>query len=422
MDLRGFERLLKQAIGLDVASIGSSAVERAVRARQQACGLAALEAYWNRVHEDEEELQQLIDAVVVPETWFFRDPGAFTALTGVTVLEWLRTHPHGTFRVLSVPCATGEEPYSLAMALLDAGLPPQRFQIEAFDVSERALQAARRGVYGRRSFRGNDLAFRQRYFTDTAGGYAIAAEVRNAVRFHQHNLLRPSPADEPGRYDAIFCRNLLIYFDRPTQDEAIGVLASLLTADGMLFVGPSETGVMLAHGFRSAQLPMAFAFRRAARQPHQPPAAPPRPRQLPPWPRLAPSGSRSPQLPTVTAAPVSPRPAPTGRGVAAATAGALDAAQRLADEGRFAEAAKRCEEFLRNQGPSSQAYYLLGLVRDAEGDPRGAETSYRKALYLDPGHAGALAHLALLMDTKGRAADAELLRKRVKRVTHKKSS
>jgi chemotaxis protein methyltransferase WspC len=154
MDIIPFELLLKEAIGLDVASIGSSAIDRAVAERQQATGLADRHTYWERLRASEEELQELIDAVVVPETWFFRDRGAFAALAEVALPEWLRTHPHGVFRLLSIPCATGEEPYSLAMALFDANLPAARFQIDAFDVSERALESARRAVYGRRSFRG----------------------------------------------------------------------------------------------------------------------------------------------------------------------------------------------------------------------------------------------------------------------------
>ena len=417
MEITAFEQLLKDAIGLDVSSIGSSAIDRAVTERQQATGLTDRHVYWEQLRSNEEELQDLIDAVVVPETWFFRDRGAFTALTEVALPEWLRTHSQRIFRLLSVPCATGEEPYSLAMALFDVHLPAPRFQIDAFDVSERVLDSARLGVYGRRSFRGTDLAFRDRYFTPAAGGYSLAPAVRQTVRFHQRNLLTPSLADEADRYDVIFCRNLLIYFDRPTQDRAITVLGRLLAPGGMLFVGPSETGVMLAHDFHSARLPMAFAFRRGPalsdRSKAPPAAAAPRP----PVRAVTPPPARPARVPFANG-PATPARQP----VETKPSASLDAAQRLADEGRFADAVRACEEYLRQHSASAPGHYLLGLIHDGAGHAAAAEKCYRKAIYLDPEHDGALAHLALLMDTQGRAAEAQLLRKRVQRLTQKKAT
>jgi chemotaxis protein methyltransferase WspC len=94
----------------------------------------------------------------------------------------------------------------------------------------------------------------------------------------------------------------------------------------------------------------------------------------------------------------------------------IDEAYRLADQGHFAEAARHCEVDLRAAGPSARAFYLLGLVRDASGNASDAETFYRKAIYLDPGHREALVHLALLMDREGRPDDAQVLRTRVRRL------
>jgi chemotaxis protein methyltransferase WspC len=254
----GFERLLKETIGLDAAVIGSSAIDRAVAERQQACRLPAADAYWDHLRASESELQELIDAVIVPETWFFRDREAFAALAGPVVRSWSTER---VLRLLSVPCSTGEEPYSIAMALLDAGLAPARFHIDAVDVSERALAKARRAVFGRSSFRGESLAFRDRYFDEDGNGWRLAPHVCAQVTFQQSNLLDAAFLRDAEPYDVIFCRNLLIYFDRPTQDRATAVLARLLAPDGFLFVGPSETGLLLAHQFPSTKLPLAFAIR-----------------------------------------------------------------------------------------------------------------------------------------------------------------
>jgi chemotaxis protein methyltransferase WspC len=410
MDTARFEQLLKQTIGLDAASIGSTAVERAVQERLLACRLADAQTYWERLSGSGTELQELIEAVVVPETWFFRDPASFAALARLVRDEESPRQTPGVLRLLSVPCSTGEEPYSMAMALLDAGFPESALRIDAVDISIRALARAKSAVYGRNSFRGSDLAFRDRHFVATAGGHSPNDAVRRVVHFRHGNLLNGlGVGTDP--YDVIFCRNVLIYFDRATQDRALAELSRLLTPRGWLFVGPSETALLSDHGFISAKLPLAFAFRkgpvpgsvvklRATPAPFKPARAPaPAAAPLqPPRPRAAPA----------TAAP------PTAAQGNAATG--IDRARRLADQGHLAEAAAHCEAHLREHGPTAEAFNLLGLVRDASGKTDDAADQYRKALYLDPNHHEALIHLALLLKKQGDAAGAQRLQRRASRL------
>ncbi|HSW13047.1 MAG TPA: protein-glutamate O-methyltransferase CheR, partial [Solimonas sp.] len=260
MNPAAFEQLLKQAMGLDAASIGTAMVERAVQERQAALGLADARAYWDCLQGSAAELQELIETVVVSETWFFRDREAFAALARLGHEEWLRRPEQEPQRLLSLPCSTGEEPYSMAMTLLDAGLPSAAFRIDAVDISARALARARRAIYGRNSFRGADLAFRERHFSEEPGGYQLGAAARTSVQLQQGNLLAPDFLPGAALYDVIFCRNVLIYFDRATQDRAIAVLQRLLKDRGTLFVGPAETGLLLDHQFVSSKWPLAFAF------------------------------------------------------------------------------------------------------------------------------------------------------------------
>ena len=152
-DLR-FARFIKELIGLDVDSIGASVVEGILRYRQQQAGQADLEAYWQLLQRSAEEVKALVDALLVPETWFFRYGESFTALTRL-VWQRLGKQPRRPLRILSLPCSSGEEPYSIVMALLDAGIAAERFQVEAMDISEIQLQRARLGLYSRNSFRGH---------------------------------------------------------------------------------------------------------------------------------------------------------------------------------------------------------------------------------------------------------------------------
>jgi chemotaxis protein methyltransferase WspC len=430
MTLAACEQLLKESMGLDVASIGASAIERAVRHRQHACQLPDVHAYWEHLRRSQTELQELIDAVVVPETWFFRDRESFAVLARV-VRDELLPATGRPLQLLSVPCATGEEPYSIVMTLLDAGVPADRLHVEAVDICARLLHHARRGLYGNGAFRGADLQFRARYFEAVAAGYLLSEAVRRQVHFQQGNLLSPDFLPGAARYDVIFCRNVLIYFDRPTQARALAVLSRLLLPGGMLFVGPAESGVVLEHDFRSAKLPLAFAFRKAEAMP----AAEKRPPRPAPLPAPRGGGSRFPLSPLPLPRTPHPSPLPAKRGDGAESLAPergegrvrgnprqadrpveLDEARVLADQGRFEEAADRCDVYLHKHGPSADVCFLLGLVRDARGRASDAEMWYRKALYLDQHHEQALLHLALLLERHSRPAEARVLRQRLSRL------
>jgi chemotaxis protein methyltransferase WspC len=290
-------------------------------------------------------------------------------------------------------------------------------EIHAVDISDQLLAKARRAVYGSNSFRGADLAFRNVHFEPAPGGHRLHEAIRGCVGFHRGNLLSPSFLSGAEPYDAIFCRNLLIYFDRETQERAIATLTRLLADDGVLFVGASEAGALLYHDFVPVGLPMSFGFRRR-REPRNHSVVQARTIALPPArsKSAAPPPIRPPALPVVSTA-ASPLPdPPPAPALPMPGSPSLDEAYRLADQGHFVEAAHRCEEFLRVCGPSESAFYLLGLVRDATGNHADAESFYRKTLYLDPRHRDALAQLALLMDRQGKKVDAQRLRDRARRL------
>ena len=415
--------LLREQTGFDVRSVGVAAFDRAVRRRMAAYGACDEAEYCRDASTSPRELQELIETVVVAETWFFRHANSFAALADFVRRVWWPSHPDRVLRLLSLPCSSGEEPYSISMTLLDAGLPPALFAVDAVDISRRALAQAQRAVYRENSFRSRDLAFRRRYFTAVTGGYQPARAVREPVHFAHGNLLQPGPAVGAQRYDVVFCRNILIYFDAAAQQQAISQLRNLLCPDGLLFVGPAETALLNRCDFVAAPYAGAFGFIPASaptetarmRERCSPPPLPVRPLPAQPLPAQPLPGAVTRRATRNVSAPA----APISVGTAAAN-DELEAAMRLADAGRLQEAAAVCLQYLRKEGNSAQAHYALGLIRDAQGDAR-AESSYRKALYLEPNHAEALLHLALLREKQGDAADAHRLRARARRVTERSS-
>ncbi|WP_447752267.1 CheR family methyltransferase [Pseudomonas nicosulfuronedens] len=404
-----FAQLLKERIGLDAESVGDAVIERAVRLRSHKVSAGNAEHYWRLLQGSAEEVQALIEAVIVPETWFFRYPESFGALAELAsrrVLELAGTRP---LRVLSLPCSTGEEPYSIVMALLDAGLPPSAFQVDALDVSRAVLERAEEGRYGRNSFRGSNLAFRDRHFSADGNDYQLAEAVRRKVRFRSGNLLAPGLLAGEAPYDYVFCRNLLIYFDRPTQEQVVDVLRRLARPDGVLFIGPAEASLMSRAGLRPLGVPQSFAFPLSSEEPPSPPAALN-------WKAPAP-------MPVPTARPVAPKTAPARprpmvkpeQAPAVPVGNALAEIARLANSGQAAEARRSCETLLAEKGPDAEVFYWLGLLADAQGQGSEAQGFYRKALYLQPDHQESLQHLAALLAAQGDAAGARRLQERAAR-------
>lgn len=368
------DRILREIVadtaGFDVELLGEATFTRAVETLMARRGLASRDEYAAAVRGSTAELQELLEELAVPETWFFRDRGPFEFLR-----DWARSRRR-FLRVLSVPCSTGEEPYSIAITLFEAGLPPDRFSIDAVDISRRALEAAARALYGRSSFR-ETLDTSQGRFTRVENGFTVAKEVAAAVRFHRDNLVHPFFLREQGPYDVIFCRNLLIYLGAGARSAVLSNLDRLLAPEGVLVVGASELPVFIQNGYAAVSHPCAFACSKAPRVAAQQPQAPP---------VLAP----------------------------AAAGASLDSAWRLADQGAIEEALQVCGTLPATGPAQPEQYYLMGLLSLALDRLDAAEDYFRKALYLDPDHYAALLQMSALCERRGDLSTCGLFRTRAR--------
>ena len=409
-DQRFFD-FLKERIGLDVTSVGPAIIERAVRQRSVAAQAASADEYWLTLQGSRDEQQALIEAVIVPETWFFRYPESFATLAKLASKRLAEINNLRALRILSLPCSTGEEPYSIAMALLDAGLKPHQFKVDGMDVSPLSVDKARRALYGKNSFRGEDIAFRDRHFIAEGDGYRLDPRVQEQVRLQVGNLLDPALLAGEPPFDFVFCRNLLIYFDQPTQKQVFEVLKRLTHDDGVLFIGPAEGSLLGRLGMRSIGIAQSFAFsRQGAAEPEPLPTFVPTPLPVPQPLRnrpTAPVRSR----PFAAVVPLAPVPKISGTDTAVLLANIAG----LANEGKSAEAKAACDSYLRSHKPVAQVFYWLGLLSDVAGNVLEAQGFYRKALYLEPQHPEALMHLAALLQAQGDAAGARRLQERAAR-------
>ncbi|HYK88347.1 MAG TPA: protein-glutamate O-methyltransferase CheR [Acidobacteriota bacterium] len=391
---------LQMSIGSDPKIIGIDSIENAVRERMSGFGLTDMGTYAALLEQSGPEMQALVEKVVVPETWFYRDEEPFRFLARQAVAAWFPGKGGKVFRILSVPCSSGEEPYSIAMTLLDCGLTPDQFHIDAIDISEHALEIARRGLYGRNSFRGDDLAYRSTYFQEEGNLFRLSPAVAGTVQFARGNLLDNSFPHDVDPYQVIFCRNLLIYLTCGARNRAVTVLDRLLADSGLLFVGHAEVLLLRSERLAEVEHPRAFALRRSSA-----------PDNSLPDPNQTESTAQSPDSPS----PLTVRERiPIDRV-------SLDEALREADDGRLSAARRICEKHLSTHGPSAQAYFVLGLVTEAAGLKANAEELFNKTLYLDPSHYEALIHLSLLLRRRD-SASSTLLQRRARRVRSLKAS
>lgn len=431
-----FFAFLKDRIGLDVASVGEAIIERAVRQRCTLSKARDHDDYWHMLLGSADEQQALIEAVIVPETWFFRYPESFVTLGKLANARLAQLNGVRPLRILSLPCSTGEEPYSIAMALFDAGLRGPQFSVEAVDISPLSIQRARQGVYGKNSFRGDQLGFRERFFNAADDGYRLEERVRDQVRFQSGNLLDPAMPVAQSAYDFVFCRNLLIYFDVDTQRQGFEALKRMTREDGVLFIGPAEGSLLGRMGMVSIGIAQSFAFRRrdeAIAEPHSVVTAPAMPPSRSDSSAAHPTSalSRGVHKPQPFARRLLSDPAlteerraalrPDIKAVAATGSGNGEAAEllrsiaALANEGRTTEAKAAGEQYLKRFEPVAPVFYWLGLLSEVAGEMSAAQGFYRKALYLQPQHPETLAQLAALLAAQGDSAGARRLQERAAR-------
>ncbi len=263
-------RLLRQLVnrycGIRLADDMRFMVERRLGARLEALRLESFREYYRYLryhHGREAELERAVEMLTTNETYFFRETAQLSAFRD-EVLPVLR-EAEGSRRSLSVwsaGCSTGEEVYTVAMLIEQSGLL-NGWEVRVFgnDICRRVIQVARQGVYGPSSFRAMPRQYRK-YFTETEVGFLVDPAIRARCHFGHFNLLDPGRAAMVGRVDAIFCRNVLIYFDQESRRRLVEIFHQRLRPGGFLMLGHSESLINDSTAFEIAQLAGDLVYRK----------------------------------------------------------------------------------------------------------------------------------------------------------------
>ncbi len=411
--------LLKERVGLHVRPDGYSALKIALAARldelratvpDPAAYVALL-----RSSSGDEELRRLLPLVTVGKTSFFRDERQFRALEAL--LPGLLERPRSGGRKLAIwsaGCATGEEPYSIAMAAAEAGADPEHVEIVATDVNPEAIAFAARGSYEPRRVREVPEPLLRRHFDEDAQHFHVRPHLRRLIAaIRPHNLVAavfPRPAD--GGWDVIFCRNVIIYFDTPTTQKVLTQFHNALTPGGYLFLGYSESLFRLFEGFELTEVAGAFVYRRPE-IPVRVTPTPTRPRVFP----FSPPPVRHLDVrpPAATRLPASEgrvdgrrAPTPSEGSPPLAPQEFLDGAVALFADGRFGAARELLERALEIRGEDLSVRLTLANLYGVLRQPDKARDSYVAALALEPLSAEAHLFFAVHLLAQGDAEGAAL--------------
>jgi chemotaxis protein methyltransferase CheR len=256
-------RLLRDAIykrtGMWFADNSKYLLQKRLSPRAQELNFDSFQKYFYFLQYDpraDTEYDQIYDLVTTNETYFFREPAQLAAFTEEIVPDILTRKGVKKIRIWSAGCSSGEEPYSIAMLLREAGwYDKAAFEIFASDINQTVLAKARRGQYRENAFRATDPALRERYFTKEAdNSWKISDDIRNRISFGRLNLYDEPRVSLLGHLDVVFCRNVIIYFDDASKKVVVANFYNRLVEGGYLLLGHSESLISLSTQFKLRHL------------------------------------------------------------------------------------------------------------------------------------------------------------------------
>jgi chemotaxis protein methyltransferase CheR len=414
-DFERFVGYIREHSGIHVEESRADALRISLVTRATRFGLDSFDRYYELLTVDEGEFRELMNLITINETSFFRFAAQFEALRTVVVPEILdaRSSAVRSFRVWSAGCSTGEEPYSIAMTLLDAGIESlgHRAEVLGTDVSTSALERAESGVYPPRALLNVPREVVTHYFEPTATGHRVTDQVRRVVDFRYQNLVRePYPTATMGGWDVIFCRNVTIYFRIESTRRVIDNLFESLNPGGYLFIGHSETLTGITDRFETVEVDGVFLHRKplATTSMSFPELVETRLRKgtdakpVEETPRLRPP-----------AAAVAGRPhevPEAARGIPESVPDSAEthllAARAYADNGDFDDALGSAREALRLDPLLAAARYILGLIYLRTGQTDEAIAEFKRTVYADDTFVLAHLNLGNLCRARGDYAEA----------------
>ena len=387
--------------GLESDLLRSPGITRWLDRRARTLGLDE-KSHRAMLMQSEEERRILSEQVAVPESWIGRYPVSFDLLRERAHAEKWNS---SVFRVLSLGCAAGQEPFSAAACILDAGVPAAKIEVVAVDRSRSAIEMGMNGDLPAMAVRGELPIFMRHRIERSGRRWKVGDELRSLVTFVEADVVSQSIPIEPESCHVVFCRNVLIYLESDARDRLSRRAASYLREDGVFFSGHADPPHDLRKRLAPLDRPGAFAWCRRSdetiRIPHEsPPSVASRPMPI----RTERRPLKKASAPEVT--PVVSLASPTE----------VEEIHRVADFGRLSEARGLAEGLLALHPADPSVILILATIDSADGRVEAARDHLRRALYLNPDNLSALFQMAVLCESEGELELGARFRRRMDRI------
>ncbi len=261
-----FRQYIEGRTGIYIDDSKQNSFKISLDARMGILGIKDYDAYYSLITTNargKKEFDELLNLILIKETFFFRDDRQLNVLTKNILPELIERKKEKEIKIWSAGCATGEEPYSIAMAIMESHLPDNsNVSIYATDISEGVLKRAKEGIYNKSSMRAIDKEMLNKYFTHRNGWYYLNDRVKQRIRFDAINLIEPFFPGEADHVDIVFCKNVIIYFRLDTVKKVIRRFYNALTNGGCLFVGHSESLWQISDDFELEEISGIFLYRK----------------------------------------------------------------------------------------------------------------------------------------------------------------
>jgi len=399
-------KFLQTRIGLEPESLGARVISDCLSDLAREFPGRSFTAIALSAQQDREMFDRVVGHFSVNESWLFRNPEQFAELrVFVQARAWCSDRP---LKVLSLPCACGEEPASIAITLQEAGLLPGAFSIIAGDLDSNALSKARKGTFGLSAFRG---AFPDpRWFELRDQQYILSPSLLARIEYRQINVLDTN-LFQGKQFDVIFCRNLLIYLHGDARAHVVQLLRRVAAPGAVVFTGTAEPSLSFDEPLKGVShiISSSTSSLRGAKQRGNPFSMPTKQGGLL-------RSTRNDEAEHAAKAALKPVPEPEpDPDIASGWRNCLARAEQHANDGDLPGACLTLDQLLDEAPTYAEAWYLRGVLASAQNDLSRAEIALDRAAYLDPSHAPTLRLRAELARRGGDTAHADRIRARLKR-------
>ena len=402
------KEILRTKIGLNTSSIDSSYFNSTLLNFMEAIDCESTNELFDLLKLNQTKLVSFAEYFLEKSSWFFRDKETFNVLAEFINFQIKETDK---IRILSMGCGTGEEPYSIAMSLVESGFNPKNFIVEAIDISPTVIEIARQALYNDNSFKDTDIRLKEKYFQQAEDIYILHPQIAQLVNFYKGNFIEQNFFAGRQHYDIIFAKNIFNFLTRDATMKLVNNILLVLSDSGILVATENEIDKFYTGQFQKTvygetilkKINQENSIRqnekiRGTKKRHTS--------------KLFTNilkFKKSHVMPYINAKGMPANNFPLNS--------RIREIQQMLHSGLYENALENCNELIKEDSQNADIYYWMGYINEAMNDLNKAEDFYHKALYIEPEHYEAIVKLIIIFESKGWTDKADLLKKRIEKIS-----